>query len=107
MEGKRFAWEKSFLNETTTGSEKLFGYKCIARNTIEIGSIDILSGGHANKLEELFPLTGFCKSLDMSEEIYVQRVLWLEEKLSRLRLNNSVVRWCNLDLVNLFISVHI
>lgn len=107
MEGKRFAWEKSFLNETTTGSEKLFGYECIARNTIEIGSIDILSGGRANKLEELFPLTGFCKSLDMSEEIYVQRVLWLEEKLSRLTLNNSVVRWCNLDLVNLFISVHI
>ena len=107
MEGKRFAWEKSFLNETTTGSEKLFGYECIARNTIEIGSIDILSGGRANKLEELFPLTGFCKSLDMSEEIYVQRVLWLEEKLSRLTLNNSVVRRCNLDLVNLFISVHI
>ena len=107
MEGKRFAWEKSFLNETTTGSEKLFGYECIARNTIEIGSIDILSGGRANKLEELFPLTGFCKSLDISEEIYVQRVLWLEEKLSRLTLNNSVVRWCNLDLVNLFISVHI
>lgn len=69
MEGKRFAWEKSFLSETTTGSKKLFGYERLARNTIEIGSIDILSGGRVNKLEELFPLTGFCKSLDMSEEI--------------------------------------
>ena len=48
--GKCFALAKGFLSETTTGSRKLLVHERMVRNSLEIGSWDILLGSLVNKL---------------------------------------------------------